>query len=184
MLCTNCTNLSLPTNVAGRCRKCSGLTEYFAYKLCSDCSEEQDQCERCEMPLTALSSPLVTPGSAAYRVTLTDADDGKSVPGMKVGEEIVVTLEEDQYSQTEWGLKYHTAAAYMFKLKANNGFTPYQGQYQKGTRELVFEVIGTGKGDLELEEKVRTYSWYRSIATPSTTPAPNGKKWKCTVTAS
>jgi hypothetical protein len=179
MLCKTCENLPLPTNVAGACRSCTANTGYFAYKLCEDCSEDLDQCERCEAPLSALASSINKPGPTAFRVNLTDADDGKTVPGMRPGEEIVVTLEEDQYSQTEWGPAF-TYSSY-FRLKANNGFTPYAGQYQKGTRELVFEVSTTGTNDLELEEKVRTYSWYSQSASPSTVSAPNGKQWKCTV---
>ena len=182
MLCKTCENLPLPTNVAGTCRKDNAQTAFFAYKLCSDCSEKLDQCERCEAPLNAPSSPLVAPGSTVYTVTLNDQDNGKTLPGMHPGEEIIVVLEEDQYSQTEWGwvLNYSNT----FRLKANNGFTPYPGQYQKGTRELIFEVKGTGQFDLELEEKVRSYSWYSSNPAPSTTPAPNGKRWKCTVVSS
>jgi hypothetical protein len=180
MLCKTCENLPLPTNVAGSCKKCSANTSYFAYKLCSDCSEAVDQCERCEAPLLAPSSP-VAPVSNAYRITLQDKDDGTTHPGMHPGEEIVIHLEEDQYSQTEWGHKKTKTYGSIFRLKANNGFTPYSGQYQLGTRELVFEIVGTGTEDLELEEKVRAYSWYGSYPSPGTTPAPNGKGWKVTV---
>lgn len=180
MLCKTCENLPLPTNVAGSCRKCAGHTAYFAYKLCDDCSTALDQCERCEAPLKAGYTPITQP-STAFRITLRDKDDGTSHPGMHPGEEIVVLLEEDQYGQTEWGHKKTKTYGSIFRLKANNGFTPYPGQYQKGTRELVFEIASTGNEDLELEEKVRTYSWYGSYPTPSTTPAPNGKTWKVSV---
>src|ERR1700722_9785380 len=104
MLCKTCENLPLPTNVAGSCKNCPANTTYFAYKLCEDCSEELDQCERCETPLNAPSSPIQTPGSSKYRVTLNDNDHGKTINGMHPGEEIVVVLKEDQYSQTEWGV--------------------------------------------------------------------------------
>jgi len=183
MLCSNCTSLPLPTNVAGTCRKCGAHTEYFAYKLCTDCSEGLDQCERCEVPLSAPASPVQRPGSTVLQVIVTDTDNGKVISGMHNGEEVVVRLEEDQYSQTEWGMKNQMAVMHMLRLKANNGFTPYPGQYQKGTRELVFEIIATGQCKLDLEEKVRAYSWYSRSATPSTTPAPNGKAWAVTIKA-
>ena len=181
MLCKNCQTLATPINVAGSCRKDGALTQYFAYKLCSDCSEKLDQCERCEAPTNQPTTPVPGTGPTAYRITLKDKDHGTTHPGMRPGEEIVVVLEEDQYSQTEWGTK--SPLDYMFRLKSNNGFKPYPGQYQKGTRELIFEVQATGKGDLILEEKVRSYSWYSSYSSPSTTPAPNGKTWKVTVVA-
>lgn len=180
MLCKTCEKLPLPTNVAGFCRKCSGNTSYFAYKLCDDCSVKVDQCERCEAPLIA-GSTYVPTGATAFRITLMDKDNGSSRPGMHSGEEIVVVLEEDQYSQTEWGQRKTKSYGSIFRLKSNNGFTPYKGQYQKGTRELVFEVVSTGTEDLEMEEKVRAYSWYGSSPTPGTTPAPNGKSWKVSV---
>jgi hypothetical protein len=184
MLCDPCEKLALPTNVAGSCRSCTQHTQYFAYKLCDECSETLDQCERCEKPLNAPASSLVQPGSGVLQVMLADSDAGKTFSGLKIGEEIVVKLEEDQYSQTEWGVKSAWSLSPVLKFTANNGFTPYTGQYQKGTRELVFEVIGTGQVTLELEEKVRQYSWYRQTAAPSTTTAPNGKAWSCVVKAS
>jgi predicted secreted protein len=184
MLCQSCQKLALPTNVAGSCRSCTQHTEYFAYKLCADCSETLDQCERCEVPLNLPASQLVLPGSVAFQVMLKDVDNGKTVSGMHIGEEVVVQLEEDQYSQTEWGVKNQSAIGAMLVLVANNGFTPYTGQYQKGTRELVFEVINNGHITLELEEKVRQYSWYRQTAAPSSVTAPNGKQWKVDIKAS
>ena len=184
MLCTKCENLPTPTNVAGSCRKCSDKTQYFAYKLCADCSEECDQCERCEAPLTASSSPVPGSGPSAYGITLKDQHNGTTHTGMHANEEVIVILEEDQYSQTEWGPKNtYRYGNTIFRLKANNGFTPYPGQYQKGTRELVFEITGTGTEDLVLEEKTRTYSYYGSSSSPSTTPAANGRTWKATITS-
>lgn len=184
MLCTKCENLPLPTNVAGSCKKCGGNTAFFAYKLCDDCSEALDQCERCEVPLQAGYS-FVGGGPTAYRVVLTDKDDQTGIAKppayqMRTGDEIVVQLEEDQYGQTEWGFdrKYGS----IFRLKSNNGFTPYPGQWQKGTRELVIEVVNTGSEDLVLIEMVRSYSYWGS-SNPSTTPAPNGKTWQVAVTA-
>jgi len=181
MLCTTCENLPLPTNVAGSCKNCTGQTSFFAYKLCDDCSEKLDQCERCETPLNAPSSPIIAPGSTKLSVTVKDKDNGTTLKDMHPGEEVIVILEEDQYSQTEWGVDY--ASRSMFSLKSNGGFVPYPNQYQKGTREFIFEVVSTGNSDIEMEEKVRTYSWWYSghSSSPSTTPAPNGRKWKVTV---
>lgn len=184
MLCKKCENLPQPTNVAGSCKKCSNVTAFFAYKLCDDCSEALDQCERCEAPLNAPYS-YVGSGATAFRVVLTDKDDqtgiAKAPPySMKTGDEIVVQLEEDQYGQTEWGFdrKYGS----IFRLKSNNGFTPYPGQWQKGTRELVIEVVSTGSEDLVIVEMVRQYSYWGS-SSPGTTPAPNGKSWRVAVKA-
>jgi hypothetical protein len=178
MLCKTCENLPLPTNVAGSCKSCPANTSYFAYKLCEDCSEELDQCERCEAPLSAASSPVQTPGTTRYRVTLNDSDHGKTIAGMHPGEEVAVVLKEDQYSQVEWGVDNYSLPTGI-KLKANNGFVPYPNQYQHGTRELVFELTTTGKLNLEIVEMIRTWSWHGNQS--STTPAPNGKKWKCTI---
>lgn len=183
-LCKKCENLPQPTNVAGSCKKCGGNTAFFAFKLCNDCAENLDQCERCEAPIVGTSSgSSSSSGPSAFRIVLQDADDGGSRNGMHPGDEIIVQLEEDQYGQTEWGHKKTKYYGSIFRLKANNGFTPYPGQYQKGTRELVFEVTATGTEDLELEEMVRTYSWYGGGYSPSTTPAPNGKTWKVTIDA-
>lgn len=186
-LCKTCENLPLPTNVAGSCKKCGGNTAYFAYKLCSDCAEAVDQCERCEAPMKGGPSSTSS-GPTAFRIVVTDNDDGALKNGMHPGDEIVVQLEEDQYGQTEWGHKKTKSYGSIFRLKANNGFTPYPGQYQKGTRELIFEITGIGTEDLECEEMVRTYSYYSyyggGYSSPSTSPAPNGKQWKVTVQSS
>jgi hypothetical protein len=178
MLCKTCENLPVPTNVAGSCKNCPDNTAYFAYKLCVDCSEELDQCERCEAPLSAASSPVQTPGTTKYRVTLNDNDHGKTVNGMHPGEEVAVVLTEDNYSQTEWGVDIY-ALPHGVRLKANSGFMPYPGQYQNGTRELVFDLTATGKISLEIVEMVRSWSWQNN--SHSTTPAANGKKWKATI---
>jgi hypothetical protein len=184
MLCKKCENLPQPTNVAGSCKKCGGVTAFFAYKLCDDCSEALDQCERCETPLTAAHS-FVGQGPTAFRVVLTDKDDQTGIKNppaysMKTGDEIIVQLEEDQYGQTEWG--FNRKYGSIFRLKNNNGFTPYPGQWQKGTRELVIEIASTGSEDLVLEEMIRQYSYWGNTS-PSTTPAPNGKTWSVAVKA-
>jgi hypothetical protein len=185
MLCKTCENLPQPTNVAGSCKKCGGNTAFFAYKLCSDCSEALDQCERCEVPLKAGYSYVGSTGTA-FRIVLADKDDQTGIAKpvayqMRTGDEIIVQLEEDQYGQTQWGFarKYGS----IFRLKNDNGFTPYPGQWQKGTRELVIEVTATGTEDLVLTEMVRTYSYWGSPSGPSTTPAPNGKTWQVAVQA-
>ncbi|HEY9774604.1 MAG TPA: hypothetical protein V6C81_12445 [Planktothrix sp.] len=180
MLCTTCENLPLPTNVAGSCKACvTGQTAYFAYKLCDDCSEKMDQCERCESPISAPSSPVVAPGSTSLSVTVKDKDNGTTLKDMHPGEEVIVILEEDQYSQTEWGVDY--ASRSLFSLKSQGPFVPYPNQYQKGTREFIFEITNSGNGDIEMEEKVRAYGWWYQSGSASTTTAPNGKKWKITV---
>ncbi len=180
MLCEKCEKLPPPTNVAGVCRRCqNNKTEFFAYKLCLDCSEDTEQCERCEKPLFADVDAPDAEGPTPFRIVLTDADNGQSRNGMHPGEEIIVRLEEDQYSQTEWGTT--TRFGDVLSLKANNGFTPYPGQYQKGIRELLFEVYGTGTEDLVLEEKTRVSSYWSTGSAPSTTSAANGRTWKVTI---
>lgn len=175
-LCSNC-QTKHTLNVPGKCVSCGGITTHFAYALCDACSQKNDECEWCQVPLSAgASSPLVSTAAGTFFVTCRDVDDGKLFK-LRIGEEIHIILPEDQYKWTEWDIK---SCPRIFRLKSRGNFTPDPGQSQYGTREFVFEVRAQGNDLIELHEVQRTWSWGWGSSTQTSTPVPGGKQWKAT----
>ena len=104
-------------------------------------------------------------------------DQGKTFKGLLPGEEIHIEMDEDQYSEKEWVVTGPLAACFRLKLKGQ--FVQSQQDPQYGIRTFVFEVVGTGTGDIELHEIERGWSWY-SQRTGISTIVAGGKQFKCT----
>lgn len=175
MLCSSCQQKST-LQVPGKCKNCSSPTTHFAYGLCPPCGTKLDQCVWCETPLNATVSAI--PTSSVYVTKVREAsDNGKTFKSLHPGEEIHVEMDEDQYSGKEWDVRKPLDS--MFRLKSKGPFVqdPNNGQY--GTRTFVFEVVYSGKGDLDFHEVQRIWSWWGSSGS-TTQPVPGGKQFKST----
>lgn len=174
-LCQSCQGKHT-LNVPGKCTSCGSLTTHFAYALCDACSAKQDECEWCQTPLSAgASSPLAATQAGVFFVTCRDVDDGKTFK-MRIGEEIHVTLPEDQYAWREWDVK---SVPYGLKVKTRGNFVPDQGNPQFGTRTIILEVRASGNYLLELHEVQRSWSWgWSGGSSGGGQPIPGGKIWK------
>jgi hypothetical protein len=174
-LCTNCTP-KVTLSVPGQCQKCSGLTSHFAHALCDACSTQLDECQWCRVPLSAGSASAIMGKTGIAFVTCRHVDAGKTFKNLRIGEEIHIILNEDQYKWREWGVKRPLSSNY--KLKTRGNFMPDQGNPQYGTREFVFEILYSGNADIEFEEVQRTWSWYGSQSSSIGTAVAGGQTWK------
>ncbi len=178
MLCDPCskkTSLSVP----GKCTKCGGLTTAFAYQICPTCSDDLDSCESCAGPLDAdaLTAAATTAATNVYVTTVRMADNGKKFGGIRIGEEIHIILDEDQYSGAEWDVVQPLDGS--FKLKSTGQFMQNGNNPQYGSRTFVFEVRYSGPADIEFHEVNRYRGWYGyGGGSGGSTVLPNGKKFK------
>jgi predicted secreted protein len=177
-LCTPCQG-KVTINTPGSCTKCNAPTTHFAYRLCNACSTHLQECEWCQVPLQgAPSTAPVQAGATPYFITLNDKDDGKTFKNLQIGEEIHVTLEEDQYSWREWDVNTYNRGRLRFLSKGQ--FVPDPANPQYGMRTFKFEVVGSGNGDIELHEVQRSWSWWGG-GHQGGTPVQGGKKWKADI---
>jgi len=183
MLCNPCQQKAT-IQVPGSCTKCSAMTTHFAYKLCNACSQQLQECEWCQIPLQAgTTSPTATPQPTPYFVTVTDKDAGKTISGLRRGEQIHVILDEDQYSWREWDVDTKNSSS-NFKLLQRGQFVPDPQNPQYGTRTFVFEVVSTGQGAIKMHECQRSWSWGWIPRPVTLTPVVGGKTWDATFQAS
>jgi hypothetical protein len=174
-LCSTC-KPKVTLAVPGQCQKCSGLTSHFAHALCDACSTQLDECQWCRIPLQAgAASPIVGKTGIAF-ITVRHVDANKTFKNLRIGEEIHVILNEDQYKWREWNVK--RPVPYQFKLKSRGNFTPDPGNPQFGTREFVFEILSSGTDKIEFEEVQRTWSWWGNPNPGIGTAVPGGQTWK------
>lgn len=175
MLCDPCTKKN-SLAVPGKCTKCAGMTSAFANQLCATCSDDLDSCESCACALDAdvQTAAATTAATNVYVTTVRMADNGKKFGGMRVGEEIHIILDEDQYSGAEWDVVQPLDGS--FKLKSTGQFMQNGNNPQYGSRTFVFEVRFSGPADIAFQEVNRYRGWYGG--TGGSTVLPNGKKFK------
>lgn len=177
MKCDGCKNKQLNYGL-GFCRKCSATTPSNSCHLCDACSTQLSQCEVCGTGIgsQASGSSYASPGGNTYKVTLRAKDNGKTIGSVRVGEQVEIELDEDQYSGKEYGVKQKDS---QFGL-AGNTFTQNAQNPRYGARSLLFDCLRPGTGEIELHEVQR--NWYSGWGGGGGhTPVPNGKTFKVTV---
>jgi len=174
-LCSTC-KPKVTLAVPGQCQKCSGLTSHFAHALCDACSTQLDECQWCRIPLQAGAASSIVGKTGVAFITVRHVDANKTFKNLRIGEEIHVILNEDQYKWREWNVK--RPVPYQFKLKTRGNFTPDPGNPQFGTREFVFEILSSGTDKIEFEEVQRTWSWWGNPNPGIGTAVPGGQTWK------
>lgn len=177
MKCQSCQNKNTTWGL-GFCKKCSATTPSSGYLYCDNCSQQLSQCQVCGIGMgSSASSHAVASGKTPFATKLTVKDNGKTVKGVRTGEHIEITLDEDQYSGREWGLK---SKDYELSTVSSGQFTQNPQNPQYGTRTFVFSCQSAGIADVELHEVQRSYS-YGWGGGSGTTPVQNGQTFKVTV---
>lgn len=177
MKCTPCQAKQVNFGL-GFCRKCSATVASSSYTLCDACSNQLSQCQMCGIGVgSGTSNPVTGTGPSPYMVRVTDQDDGKTITGVRTGEQIEISLQEDQYSGKEWGVKSKD-----WQFYTQNAGTFYQNpQNQRyGLRVFLFDCVRSGQGTIYIHEVQRYYGWGWGGG-GGTTPVPNGKVFKITI---
>lgn len=175
-LCSTCQNKK-PQVFLGTCRKCSAVTTSFDFQLCDTCAQNLQECKWCRAPLGATSpSGPVHQTASPYFYVKQDSDNGATIKGATINEQVHVQLSEDQYSGKQWGIK--TTGFGIGRPSAGGTFAPDQGNPQFGRRIFVFDLKHTGTYDIVMHEVSRGWGWGGG---GGGTPVANGKTWKITV---
>lgn len=100
--------------------------------------------------------------------------EGATITGVRMGEQIEISLEEDQYSGREWSLKSNDEHLVM---SGKSSFTLNPQNPQFGMRTFRFDCTGFGPGDIELHEVVSDFGF----GDFGGAPIPGGKTFRVTV---
>lgn len=178
MKCQACQNKQTTWGL-GFCKKCSGTTPSSGYMYCDSCAQQLQQCQICgtAMGTAAGGHSSHHSGPTAYAIKVTSKQNGQTIKGVRTGEHIEISLEEDQYSGNEWGLK---SKDYQFSSVGSAQFTQNPRNPQYGTRTFTFACNSAGIAEIELHEVQRSWS-YGWGGGGGTTPVPNGQTFKVTI---
>lgn len=177
MKCQSCTTKNVVWGL-GFCKKCGGTTPSSMYKCCDACAQQLQQCQVCGVGMGSNASAAPTQsGPAAYIVKVTIADDRQTIKGVRTGEMIEITLDEDQYAGKEWGIK---TCPSVFAKQDNGIFTQNHRNPQYGVRTFTFACQNAGIEKIELHEVQRSYS-YGWGGGGGVTPVPGGKTFEVTI---
>ena len=109
-LCPDCQKKpALPNLYRGQCHAkacpdCKAWTTDFALTMCDPCAEALGRCAWCLGPITGgLGATVPTTKQFCRRFP---NDNGSHVPGMNVGEQILVEMRVDLYSWITWRPKF------------------------------------------------------------------------------
>ncbi len=180
MKCQTCTGKNLVWGL-GFCKRCGGTTPSNMYRCCDKCAQDLQQCQVCGIgmgPGASSSSSNTTSKQNAYLVKVIDRNNGQTIKGVRVGELIEITLEEDQYSGKEWGIKNCPAA---FDKQDNGVFTQNPQNPQYGVRTFTFACKQVDIASLELHEVQRSYGYGYWGGGGGTTPVNGGKTFAVTI---
>jgi hypothetical protein len=186
-LCSNCQNRT-PSHITGSCQgkqqgnPCPNSTLSFNFKLCDTCSTATGQCKWCLQPLSGSSTTTHTQSTGVPGVVVRDADNGRTLKGLNVNDQVQVILVEDTWSGAQWDIK---TTGYGLTRQIGSQFTADPNNQQYGIRTFLIDVKQNASGrtgDIELHEVQRNYGygWYGS-GSSSFQPLPNGKQFKVSV---
>ncbi len=97
--------------------------------------------------------------------------DGATITGVRLGEQIEIALEEDQYSGRQWAVKFNEVN---LTLVGKGTFTVNPRNPQFGMRVFRFDCSGFGPGDIELHEVVSEFAFSDFAGTA----IPGGKTFR------
>lgn len=158
--------LTVASTVPGSCLMCHGQTRSDSYTLCQTCSEDLNQCEVCAGSMD--KSPRVVrprkPG--VFFVKKSEKDNGCTVK-LKVGEELHVSLPEEDDSYRSWVVKDYIYG--ILAICSRGEFELDPGDMQYGSRTIILVAENSGTSPVEIQEE---HDFGGTSSTPS---------WKCTV---
>lgn len=180
MKCQSCQNKNLVWGL-GFCKKCGGTTPSSMYKCCDKCAQDLQQCQVCGIgmgPGANSSSGSTSKPTSAYTIKVTARENGQTIKGVRVGELVEITLNEDQYSGKEWGIKGCPAA---FAKQGSGVFTQDPQNPQYGVRTFTFACQSAGIETIELHEVQRSYGYGFWGGGGGYTPVQGGQTFAVTV---
>jgi hypothetical protein len=180
MKCQTCQNKQTTWGL-GFCKKCGGNVPSSGYRYCDNCSQQLQQCQVCGTGMgSGSSSSSSSSGPTPYTTKVTTRDNGSTVKGVRTGEHVEITLDEDQHSGKEWAVK---SKDWQFSTVSSGQFTQNPRNPQYGTRTFVFSCSSAGIGEIELHEVTRSYG-YGWGGGGGYSPAPGGQTFKVSVEVS
>lgn len=184
-LCQGC-SAKTPSHISGTCMGrangtlCGAPTLSYDFKLCDPCSTLLGQCSWCQSPLNSTTTSTSLTKSGVMFAFANDNDNGRSFT-LKVGQQLHVELNEDSWSGVEWSIDRCDAG---LSAQSSVGvFTPSANNYRYGVRLFIIDVTHNAAGrtgNVRLHEVTRRYYSYY-YGSSGGQPAPNGKKWSCSV---
>jgi len=144
MLCEICRG-SGTLAASGSCMACGNYTASASYDLCDSCSQAKGVCQMCGDQIVP-PHVLATHKKGQRFLKKGEQDNGKTA-SLFVGEELHVTLPEDQASRLYWGNPDYDPD--ILSLVDEGEFSEDPGEWQHGTRTLIF--CGERKGECKLE---------------------------------
>jgi hypothetical protein len=180
MKCPTCTNKPIVWGL-GFCKKCSASVPSSGYKYCDACSQQLQQCQTCGQGVgtSASSAPAQPSGPSPFITKVSAKDAGKTLTGIRTGEHVEITLDEDQYAGKEWGIKSN---GWRTTRISSGAFTQNPQNPQFGTRSFVFSCDSAGTVDIELHEVQRHYNYGWGFGGGrGTSPVPGGKTFTVTL---
>lgn len=180
MKCQTCQNKQTSWGL-GFCKKCSSTTPSSGFMYCDKCAQQLQQCQVCGTGMGSGSSASVSShcGPTPFAIKVTSKQNGQTIKGVRTGEHVEITLDEDQYSGKEWGLN---SKNWRFSSEGTPQFVQNPRNPQYGTRTFTFSCGSAGTGEIELHEVQRSYSYWGGGG--GTTPAPGGQTFKVTIEVS
>jgi len=165
MFHTEC-QLSVASTVPGNCIMCQSSTRSDSYTLRDTCSEDLFQCQVCAGSMDDSPKKLRARKPGVFFVKKTEKDNGSTVK-LKAGEELHITLPEEDDSWKAWVVKDYTYG--ILALCDSGQFMLDPGEMQYGSRTIIMVAEKSGTSPLEIQEEHDFGG--------STGAAP----WKCTV---
>jgi len=99
---------------------------------------------------------LVSSSKNVFVTKIVAQNDGATIAGVRLGEQIEISLEEDQYSGRQWAVKFNEVN---LTLVGKGTFTVNPRNPQFGMRVFRFDCSGFGPGDIELHEVVSEFAF-------------------------
>lgn len=157
---------SVLSTTKGTCLMCAGTTDSTDFILCQTCSEDLGDCQCCANSMGNAPIKLKSRKPGVFFVRKYEKDNGCTVK-LKVGEELHITLPEEDDSWRSWAVKDYTFG--VLSLCDRGQFMPDPGEMQYGSRTIIFSADSSGQASVEIREE-EDFGGFTS--------AP---PWKCTV---
>lgn len=180
-LCPTCAQKPQPPGTyRGSCnanasQNCKAWTDDFVLTLCDPCAEQLGRCAWCWGPLDGGYGDAVVPTTKQFVRVFHPHDNGKHVPGMNVGEQVLAQFVVDLYSGNTWRLNRSASSRevsyYGFRLIRD------PQNWRQATLELYVDLDAPcEKAKLVFEEAADSggYRWWSP-------PPPSGKPFELTV---
>jgi len=145
MLCTTCAGYRIRSG-RGQCQGCANNTNSPSYRYCDQCSLIKGLCLSCGVQL----GPPLAPNQKTRRMVKKSDPDNGGRAYLGVGEDLHITLDEDQSTGLYWTGKSWNQALVLW---VDGGvFVPDPSNNQFGARTLIFRANRKGRTKLELRQ--------------------------------